>query len=214
MSKSTSSASGADRLANPSRTSERPSEPRAPDPFNPASLRSGGNPFGEMASRAVLATVRCRRPTKTEWFQVRAGDEWQLQTNVLVMERGFDKEVYLVAPELWVDLESELTPALLLACINRSGGPFVWWIRLPGPDGRINSWTQSALAIAHAAESNWCRMVADKASGQYQLLQPEALLPPALWPDMPFARLLGLAFKHRQIDSLDHAVLRELRGAS
>jgi hypothetical protein len=184
-----------------------------PDPFDPASLRLGANFSEGLGVKKVISTVPVRKPSKSEWFQVRPGDEWRLQTAVLEVENGVDRATYLVSPELWTDLHGEVAPALVLTCLNRVGDLFLWRVKLPAQDGRTNTWTESALRIAQAAERNWCRMVSDTGNGHYAHYEPTAELPPPEWPDMEFKEILRIAFSDRFIDTADHAVLRQLRGA-
>ena len=189
-----------------------PARPEPPDPFDPAALRLGADYSEGLGVRKVITTVPNRKPNKSEWFQVRAGEQWRLQTAVLELEKGVERSTYLVAPSLWADLSGEITPALLLTCVNRSNDLFLWRIKLPGADGRSNTWTDSALQIAQAAEVTWCRMVSDITNGIYTHYVPSAELPEPNWPTLSFHEIIKLAFRGRMIDSLDHPILRELRG--
>ena len=183
-----------------------------PDPFDPRSLRLGTDYSEGLGVRKVISTVPNRKPHKSEYFQVRRDEEYQLQTTVLELEKGVERSTYLVSPALREELSGEIVPALLLTCVNRAGDLFLWRIKLPGPDGRSNTWTDSALQIAKAAENNWCRMVPDMANGIYTHWEASAPLPDPQWPDLSFHEILKLAFRGRMIESLDHPVLRELRG--
>jgi hypothetical protein len=186
------------------------SEP--PDPFDPASLRLGSDYSEGLGVRKVISTIPVRKPNKSEWFRVRPGDVWRLQTAVLELERGVERTTFLLAPALWPDWSGEVSPAVLLTCVNRGGDLFIWRIKLPGADGRSNTWTDSAIQIATAAETRWCRMVSDTANGHYTHYEPTAELPEPRWPDMTFGAILKIAFRDRMIDSHDHPTLRELRG--
>ena len=184
-----------------------------PDPFDPSSLRLGADFSEGLGVRKVISTIPCRKPSKSEWFQVRPGDDWRLQTAVLEVENGVDRATYLVQQRLWADLHGEITPALVMTCVNRNGDLFLWRIKLPGPDGRSNTWTESALRIAEAAETTWCRMVADTSNGHYTHYEPTAGLPEPKWPELAFRDVLKIAFRDRFIETIDHPVLRQLRGA-
>ena len=187
--------------------------PATPDPFDPASLRLGADFSEGLGVRKVLSTIPCRKPSKSEWFMVRQGAEWRLQTAVLEVENGVDRATYLVSKNLWPDLHGEIIPALVLTCTNRAGDLFLWRVKLPGPDGRSNTWTESALRIAQAAETSWCRMVADTSNGHYTHYEPAAELPDPKWPDLGFNEILRIAFRDKYIETADHAILRQLRGA-
>jgi hypothetical protein len=164
--------------------------------------------------RKVISTIPCRKPGKSEWFMVRAGEEWRLQTAVLEVENGADRATYLVSKNLWADLHGEIVPALVVTCTNRAGDLFLWRVKLPGPDGRSNTWTESALRIAQAAETSWCRMVSDTSNGHYTHYEPAVELPAPKWPDLVFNEILRIAFRDRYIETPDHPILRQLRGAT
>lgn len=197
-------------------TPEAPTTPAArpapPDPFDPLSLRLGSDYAESLGVKRVISTIPVRKPNKSEWFRVRPGDAWRLTTAVLEIERGVDRATFLLAPALRSEWSGEVSIAVLLTCINRSGDLFLWRIKLPGPDGRSNTWTDSAIQIATAAETTWCRMVSDTQNGHYTHFEPTAELPEPKWPDMSFAAMLRIAFRDRMIDTPDHPVLRELRG--
>ena len=55
-------------------------------------------------------------------------------------------------------------------------------------------------------------MVADMALGAYRIHLAEGDLPDPLWPAKTLPELLKLAFKGRIVDSIDHPVVRRLRG--
>jgi len=189
-----------------------PARPVPPDPFDPSSLRLGSDYAEGLGVRRVISTIPVRKPNKSEWFRVRPGDAWRLTTAVLEIERGVDRKTFLLAPALRSDWSGEVSIAVLLTCVNRSGDLFLWRIKLPGPDGRSNTWTDSAIQIATAAESTWCRMVSDTANGHYTHFEPTAALPEPKWPEMTFGAMLKIAFRDSMIDTPDHPVLRELRG--
>ena len=53
---------------------------------------------------------------------------------------------------------------------------------------------------------------ANLALGGYEVFQAQGNLPDPVWPDQPFGYLLRTAFKDRFIKTLDHPMLRRLRG--
>lgn len=185
----------------------------APDPFDPASLRLDANFAEGLGVKKVISTIPCRKPSKSEWFMVRSGEEWRLQTAILEVESGIDRATYLVSPHLRSDLHGEISPAIVLTCTNRQGDLFLWRVKLPGPDGRTNTWTESAIRIADAAQRTWCRMVADTSNGHYTHYEPMVELPPPEWPELSFQEILRIAFKDKLVDSIDHPVVQQLRGA-
>ncbi len=186
--------------------------PEPPDPFDPAALRLDANYAAGLGVKKVLTVVPVRRPGRQEWFRVRPGEEWRLAT--YIFEAEADRETYLVAPAVLPELAGSVSPGLILTCVNRAGDLFLWRCKLPGPDGRSNHWYDSALAVAREAETEWRRMASNQAAGHYDAFRPTAALPDPEWPDRSFREIIRTAFQGRMIDSLDHPLLRQLRGES
>lgn len=189
----------------------------AGDPFaNLAGLRLSQDFNSGLALAKPLLTVPVRKPSK-EWFvRVHAGDDYRLQTAVIELKE--DSEVYLVDKALWPELAAEPTfgPRALFTAVSRPANVvFLWPVRLPNQDGKLDEWNRSALEVATTlATEHWVRVSANRALGAY-----EAHIAPAgnswgepQWPKEPFADLLRRAFKDRFIQSLDHPVLKRLRG--
>ena len=98
--------------------------------------------------------------------------------------------------------------------ITRQGTVFLWPIRLPDADGKINEWHQSAANAAEYATKQWVRIKSNKAIRGYDLIIPDGKkpIPQPTWPDLSFQELLRIAFRDRLIDRLDHPVVKLLRG--
>jgi len=54
--------------------------------------------------------------------------------------------------------------------------------------------------------------VSDTANGIYTHYEPSTDLPDPRWPTISFREIIRIAFRDRMIESLDHPVIRELRG--
>lgn len=187
------------------------STPVAPDPFDPARLRLTQN-FAAVGVKKVLMSVPVRKPDKAWFVQVHPDEAYRVNTAVIELKES--REMYLVDQKLWSALAAEPTfgPRALFTAINRQGVVFVWPIRLPGADGKIDEWSRTALASATRAIGRWVRVTANIDCGAYDLAEAVGDLPAPEWPDMPFSDLLRLAFKSNYIDTLDHPTLRMLRG--
>jgi hypothetical protein len=183
----------------------------APDPFDPAALRLSHD-FAALGVKKALLTVPVRKPDKAWWVRVYPSDAYALQTAVIELKE--DRETYLVAPQLWPGLAAEATfsPRALFTAVNRQGVLFLWPIRLPGADGKVDSWSQSALEATQKARQGWVRVAANMALGAYDVWEAPGELGEPDWPDKPFRELLAVAFKGKLIDTADHPVLRRLRG--
>jgi hypothetical protein len=101
----------------------------------------------------------------------------------------------------------------LFTAINRQDILFLWPVKLPGTDGRTMRWHTSAAEAAEFAMSNWSRVRANLGLGAYEWGPSEASIPEPKWPDLSFADILRIAFKDKYVSTLDHAVLKRIRGA-
>jgi hypothetical protein len=184
----------------------------APDPFDPATLRLSQDTAAGLGIKKALLTVPVRKPDKSWFVRVHPDPAYHLET--FVVELKEDREVYLVARPLWLALGAEATfsPRALFTAINRQGVLFLWPIRLPGADGKVDEWSRTALQAADMATKGWVRVFANMALGAYEVWEANGQIADPQWSDLPMLELLRIAFKHRLIDTLDHPVLRRLRG--
>lgn len=181
------------------------------DPFDPAKLRLSQDFSASAGVRKLINTVPVRKPSK-EWF-VQAHPDYRLETSVLELKE--DNEIYLVAPALRESLVGEATigPRLLVTAMNRQNVLFLWPIRLPGIDGKIDAWSESSLDASKRAIGKWIRVSANMSLGAYEICEATGSLSEPQWPTLPFAEILRIAFKDRlYIDTIDHPVLKKLRG--
>ena len=184
----------------------------APDPFDPSKLRLSQGMTAAQGVKKHLTTLPVRKPSK-EWF-VRCHPDPSYRLETYVLELKEDGETYLVAPELWDQLAGEGTfsPRLLVTSINKQGTLFLWPIRLPSPDGRHDDWSRSAMEATSFASNGWVRIQSNMILGAYEVFEATGSLGDPEWPKSPFGDLLRIAFKDKYIDSLDHPVLKRLRG--
>ena len=164
----------------------------------------------QVGVKKAILTVPVRKPDRQWFVRVHPDPAWRLETAVLELKD--DRETYLVDPDLWSELPGELVPKVLFTAINRQGVVFLWPVRLPGEDGRGNAWHRSALEAADLAMKGWIRVAANMSLGAYEVFQATAELPEPQWPETDFRSLLEIAFKDHYIQSLDHPVIRRLRG--
>ena len=192
-----------------SNSTGRPDDP-APDPFSPECLRLNQDFASAAAVKKVLTTVPCRKPNRHEFVRVRPGEAWRLETGVF--EDKVNRDVYLVRPELWSELAGEVYPVCLFLAVNRQGDVFIWPVKLPGIDGRSNTWNDSALSAARLAESKWVRVAANMGGGMYDVFEALGELTEPDWPELTLQEILRLCFKDRFINDVDHPAIRALRG--
>lgn len=130
-----------------------------------------------------------------------------------VIEWKEDREFYLLTPQVARALPDEFVMVHLFTVINRQDVLFLWPVKLPGSDGRTIRWHTSAAEAAEFAMSNWTRVRADMGLGAYEWAPSEASIPEPKWPDVSFTDILRIAFKDKYVSTLDHAVLKRIRGA-
>lgn len=160
--------------------------------------------------KKVITTVPIRRPGNQTFVRVHPGAGNRFQAAIL--QHKEDGECYLVTRDVVSELSQEVRPKLLYYAITRDGVPFLWQVNLPGEDGRLDTWSQSAHAAAQLATTSWVRLVANRGFGAYDVLQATGNLDEPKWPDLDFNAILELAFKDRVIADLNHPLVRRLRG--
>jgi hypothetical protein len=182
------------------------------DPFDLDSLRLSQDFASVVGVKKLITTVPVRKPSKEWYVRTHANPEYRLPTAVLELKDG-DREIYLVAPNLRPELASEPTvsPRELVTAINRQGVLFLWPIRLPGPDGKIDDWNRSALEAADKGRSEWVRVKANTSLGAYEIDASSSGGEPT-WPDIEFLEIIKIAFRDKVIADWSHPVLRRLRG--
>ncbi|MEI6559500.1 MAG: hypothetical protein WCO00_13935 [Rhodospirillaceae bacterium] len=182
----------------------------APDPFDPASLRLTQDFATTVGVQKILNRVPVRKPGPQEFFRVHDSEDYRLETAILELKD--EREVYLVAPALRSEMFAEIKPVRLYTTINRQGVVALWPCKLSPPDGRSNSWNDTALAAAKLAMSRWVKIQADMSLGGYQPFVAAGDLPDPTWPEKTFHELLKIAFTGSYIETPDHPALRRVRG--
>ena len=179
--------------------------------FNLDKLRLSQS-FSELAGvKKLITTIPVRKPNRQEFARVHPDDSFRIETAVIELKE--DRETFLISPELWSELPDEVIPKLLLSCINRQGVLFLWPIRLPDSEGRLDNWNRSAMEAAEHAKNDWVRVVANMSLGAYDVYQATGDIPEPEWPDLDFNQIIEIAFKDQFIASMDHPAIRKLRGA-
>ena len=187
-----------------------PATPAPDDPFDPARLRLSQDFGSTLGVKKQLITVPVRRPDR-QWF-VRTHPDEGYRLPVGVIELKEEREVYVVDPRLHADLPGEVVPTVLVTAINRQGVLFLWPARLPSPDGRQLEWHRSNLEATTRARAKWVKVVANMSLGAYEVFKATGDLPGPEWPEIRFDEILKIAFRNAYIDTLDHPVLRRMRG--
>jgi len=180
------------------------------NPFDPQKLRLSQNYGASAGVKKLTTTIPVRKPGKQDYVRVHPDPAYRIETAVLEIKE--EQETFLVAQELWDELPRELTPKVLFTTINRQQVTSLWPIRLPGDDGRIDTWNGSAMEAATFAQKQWVRICSNKSLGAYDVFQATGEIPEPEWPELNLEQILEIAFKGRFIKDSDHPALKRLRG--
>lgn len=182
----------------------------APNPFDPTRLRIGQRATEGQDVRRILVSVLVRKPNRQEFFQTHPDPEMWLEAAILEFKQ--DRQSFIVSPELAPYLPGEAVTKLLIPTVTIHGALFLWPIKLPDEQGRLDEWNSVALEAAERAQSKWVRLIANTGAGTYDVLEAAGNFRAPVWPDKSLQQLLEIAFKGRVIEAMDHPVLRRLRG--
>jgi hypothetical protein len=188
------------------------SAPR-PNPFDLDALRTAPD-LDAFDVEKILTTVPVRRPGKNEFFRVRDDDDFVVDGYVLEHESEMDRTMFWVAPEVRAALAEHLRKVRLFTCIDKRSNVFLWPAKLPTVDGSAaaRSWYLSGLRAAEEAKKVWVKIIGNKSLGAYDIVVARGDLGDPQWPDHTFKEFIELAFHDKVIDTLEHAVVREING--
>lgn len=181
------------------------------NPFDPAALRLDQSFADTVGVTKLLTTVPVRKPNRQDFVRVHP-DPTNRLTPAAIIEVKEDREVYLVTPNMAPALEGEFSMVTLHLAINRQGVPFLWPVKLPHPDGRHNEWHRTAAIAAELAMKKWVRVTASMSLGAYEIVEAGGAMPEPVWPSLQFGEILKIAFGAHVVDSIDHPLVKRLRG--
>jgi hypothetical protein len=186
-----------------------------PNPFaNLEALRLPQDFAGLTRVKKLLTEVPVRKPRDQEFFRVHPSPNYQLP-QAAIIELKEDGETFFVHPSIAPEVLSECRVAHIVTVMNRQGVLTLWPIKLPSGDNkRTDSWSRSTFEHAQRAMTEWIRIRANMGMGAYEAFQAESKLPDPEWPTTPFQELLRLGFRDHFVDTIDHFLLKRLRGAT
>jgi hypothetical protein len=183
-----------------------------PDPFDLESLCLTQDFLETVGVKKQLRTVPVRKPNQQDFVRVHPSPDYR--RTFLVIDLKDDREYFLVRPEIASELVNETVVKTIYTAINRQGVVFLWPVTIPPPDGKDMEWWRSQREAAELATSKWTRVKANTSLGAYEMSTAEGVMAEPVWPDVSFQELLKIAFRDRMITSLDHPVIKRLRGLS
>jgi hypothetical protein len=196
--------------ATPVEVGTTPTPTPVSDPFDLSNLRLDQNFVESAGVKKLLTTVPVRKPNPQDYIRTHPASEYRMA--VAVIELREDRELYLLPPAIARELPGEFVMASIFTAINRQGVVFLWPVKLPSPDGRVNEWHRSAQEAAEMAMRRWVRVKANMSLGAYEIFEAASTVADPQWPELSFQELLRVAFRDRLVNRLDHAVIKRLRG--
>jgi hypothetical protein len=187
-----------------------PTAAATPDPFDIASLRLNSSFLETAGVKKLLTTVPARKPSPQDFIRVHPAPEYR--ENFAMVDLKDDREDYLVRPELLQELAGEVVFKTVFTAVNRQGVIFLWPIRLPAPDDRKTDWPRSAREAAELAMTRWVRLKANMSLGAYEITLAESVMADPVWPGLSYQDLVRIAYRDRMVASIDHPVVKRLRG--
>jgi hypothetical protein len=160
----------------------------------------------------VLTVLPIRKPAKGTFVRTHLDPHCWMAFGLIEIQQT--SRIYLVEPKIASALqemgEATFFRAHLVLTVDRNANPFLWPLKISDHD---NDWHISARMAAEAAREKWVRVTSNRPAGCYDAAVALKQGPEPLWPEMEYKELLRLAFGNRTINSLEHPVLLELRGA-
>jgi len=187
-------------------------EPKGLEGFDLESLRVSQDFVKDSGVKKLLTTVPVRKPNRQDFVRVHPDSSYVLDTMLLNLKE--ERETYLVAPTFWDEIPQELTFTRLALAANRQKVIFLWQLRLPDSSGKTDAWSLSALEAYEEAKRRWVRVSANMSLGAYEIYEALGELSDPEWPEESMTQIINIAFRNSFIDSVDHPVLRRLRGES
>jgi len=181
-----------------------------PDPFDLDNLRLSQNFVDTAGVKKLLTTVPVHKPNPQDFVRVHPSLDYRM--NAPMLELKTDREEYIIARPLMPELVGEFACKTLFTATNRQRVVFLWLVRLPDPNGRPMEWWRSAREAAELAMTRWLRVKANINLGAYEMTTAQSVMSEPEWPDVSFQEIIRLAFRDRLITSLDHPVIKRLRG--
>jgi hypothetical protein len=191
-------------------TAQPSNDAAAADPYDLSNLRLSQSFTDTAGVKKLLTTVPVRKPNKQDFVRIHPSEAYRV--DVLLVELKEDREAYLVGRSMVDELATEAEPFTLYTAINRQGVLFLWPVRLPAPDGKVNEWHRSLREAAETAVGTWSRVKANMSLGAYETTVAESAIADPAWPEASFQELIRIGFRDRVIDTAAHAVVRRLRG--
>jgi hypothetical protein len=187
-------------------------DPAPVDPFDPMNLGISTDYAAAISAHASTKPFELRKPNNQEFFRTSPFEHQRLLVGGIVDKQDMSK-LYVVLPslldEVRVRYSSHLRIYELVITQTLAGAPLLWGV--PQEEDRGGRWHSQERAARHQGTTRWTNMVAGR--GQYDFTTIDNLKQVDWDSFPPMAETLRQALSDgRIIDSMDHPLLRKLRG--
>ena len=186
-------------------------EPTTASLFNLDAIRLRQDFASDAVVKKALTTVPVRRPGRQDFFRVHPAESHRIPVGLLILEDT--GECYAVTPGVADQLGSDVSRRCLVLVVNRQGVLSLWPLAMADENNRLHEWGRSALEAVELAKTHWVRLRSNRSLGAYEVELAATPLPEPTWPDVPFAEIVNVAFRGKIVDTVDHPVVRTLKGA-
>jgi hypothetical protein len=166
------------------------------------------------AIRREQLTIPEGRP-KDVFFRIDRREEMQQPVAIFEYkpEGRLSPEAHILTPDIAEQLGRRSRHAIIRVCICRPSILRLWAVKVPDADrGPPNSFTQTAWDAIPFLEKAWGRLDLNESGTGYDVVLPEGAWPAPEWPTDSLESLVHKAYRGRFIDSMDHPIIKALRG--
>jgi hypothetical protein len=182
------------------------------NPFDPNRFRISQDYGATAMVKKATTVIKVGKPDKTQFIRVNPDPEYQM--TVFLYELEEEREIYLVVPDVAMEMgEGVAVRKTLFTTRNRAGVTFLWPVKLPNSEGKLDLWNRSAMEGAQFAQTKYVSIRSNRAAGYYDTFEAVVALPEPDWSDLPTpAKMLEAAFRGHVIEDTDHPIVRVLQG--
>jgi hypothetical protein len=171
-------------------------------------------PIGGGGVKREQLTIPEGRP-KDVFFRVDPRPEMQMPVAIFEHKPAgrLSPDIYILTPDVAEQLGRRAKYAVIRVCICRPNVLQLWAVKVPQAErGRPNPFTETAWEACALLERQWGRLDMNESTTGYDVIPAETQWPDPEWRNDPLASLVAKAFKGRFVDSMDHDVIKMLRG--
>ena len=182
------------------------------DPFDPQNFKNSSVELEVEVKSEWPDVLHAGKPKKSWWFRVHPNEEYRKSLPMLLNDefkkRGENPYLFHPSLEIPSDLEDLVRPTLVTAAITSTGIPFLYCLVKSD-----SAWYESGLEVIQKAIESWVRVSPDGTGYRITSPQHAEKFSEPNFLSHPFRHWLETGFRRRLIATLDHPVVKELRGA-